>query len=468
MVLGLSLLHCCNKKETVAELDEPIQVEWIYRKEWTGGGRFGGVSETGKIEVKREPPVVISAGCWEPKPELGATTDEVAFRCDVGQPWRLAYLAKSGAHAFQHCDEVLGNGAKPNFSGMPPFDVAAPRLVECGATNDRQRPIPNFASLWTEIRMRTNDARLADILIGSAQLPFRTKRDYEGKTLDDWEDGFELLSPAEKKRVDANLEKRLLEKKPPLPLLTRAIWHVSALEPKLEGAYRARADELLPQKRSEAGDRMLMVLLARLHLLGDTSAGELACRALATAESSLASELKIIIAFAKHRCDKAREDLEKNFCALEYDCGDGRQRHLCTKDEVSVHLAEDVRGFATNRAASYDNESPALAAGYVFDELPKNVLLAAERRGYAGPSEGESCFNENMKPDHECDCFSEPHDLEEAVCELDGKTEGYYHKGCRILIDDANKRIRVYPQPKPDAVPPTLKPSASPSASGGD
>lgn len=242
---------------------------------------------------------------------------------------------------------------------------------------------------------------------------------------------------------------------------------MSALEPSLKDTYRARVDELLQTRKSDKADRTLMVLIARLHMLGDVAAGELACRALGGTPSAASGELKIIVALAKYRCDKARADLEEKFCDSSYDCGDGRQRHLCTKDEVDKHLAEDVKGFATDRAASYDSESPALAAGYVFDELPKSLLLAAARRGYAGPSEGESCFNESMKPDHECDCFNEPHDLEDAVCELEGKTEGYYHKGCRIVIDDEAKRVRVYPMPKEDAAKPasSASVSASPSAS---
>jgi hypothetical protein len=468
MVLGLSLLHCCNKTETVAEIDDPIRVEWIYRRVFTGGGRGGGMSETGMLEVKRDPVIKINAGCWEPKPQLAATTDEVAFRCDEGKPWRLAYLGKGGAWAFLHCDDVLGTAGAPDFAAMPAFDVALPRLVDCGAHQNQHRPQPSFAAFWTEAKTRTSDARLAELLMQSAHMPFRVERKYDGKTEDDWEDGYALLPPGEKKRVDVYLERRLREKSPPISLFQRAVWHVSPLDAGLKDSYRARVEELLASKpKSDAGARDLMVLIARLHLLGDPNAGELACRTLSnTWLDTFSQDLKVIVAFAGYQCEKAREDLEKNPCNVAYDCGDGRQRHLCTKEEVMATAADDVKALATDRTATNRSESPALAAGYVFDELPKSVQLAAARRGYAGPSVSTSCYADDANPNEECDCFSEALDLDEAVCELAGKTEGDYHKGCRIVIDDANQRIRVYPQPKPDAKPATSSKPAT-SASGG-
>lgn len=465
MVLGLSLLHCCNKTETVATLDEPLEIEWIYRKRWTGSGRFGGVSESGTIEVKRTPPVKIDAKCWEPKPELGATKDEVAYRCEEGAPWRLRYLARSEAYAFLHCDYVLGSGAKPDFAKMPSFEAAAARLVECGADDAKNRPDPNYAALFTEIKARTGDARLVEILLGSVDFPFRVVREYDGKTSDDWEDGYALLPDAEKKRVDAELEKRLGRKNPPDSFLDRALWHVSPLAPRLKDVYRARAEELRAKKLSVRAGRALLTLVARLQLLGDPDAGAIACDVLRKPElQDVGSAFFEVVAFASYRCDHVRAGVERSPCRLTFDCGEGEQSHLCTKEELHAKLPAEVRGFATQRTAQADVQAPDLAAAYVYDELPKSVLLSAERRQYAGPSEGASCYTPDARLDVECDCFNEPRDKEQAVCELDGGTEGY-HKGCRILIDDAKKRVMVFPEPKD---PSTGLPKPKPSASAGD
>ena len=136
------------------------------------------------------------------------------FGRDEGVAWRLRYLGQTGAYAFAHCDEVLGNDKKPDFTKMPSFEAAAPRLVECGADDDKKRPEPNYASRFGEIKARAGDARLADILLGSVDRPFRVVREYDGKVNDDWEDGYAFLPPAEKKRVDAELEKMLQRKNP--------------------------------------------------------------------------------------------------------------------------------------------------------------------------------------------------------------------------------------------------------------
>jgi hypothetical protein len=465
IVLGLSLLHCCNKKETVATLDEPLEIEWIYRKQWTGSGRFGGVSESGTIEVARTPPVEFDAGCWEPKPQLGATKDEVAYRCDDGAPWRLRYLGQSGAYAFLHCDDVLGSADKPDFAKMPSFEAAAARLVECGADDDsgKMRPEPNYAALWTEIKARAGDARLADILLGSVDLPFRVKRDYDGKTSDDWEDGYALLPDTEKKRVDAELEKRLGRKNPPDSFLDRALWHVSPLAPHLKDVYRARADERRKKKATTRASRAVLTMVARLHLLGDPEAGAIACDMLEKPElDQVGNGLLEVIALANYRCEYVRAGVEKSFCQLGFDCGEADKTHLCTKEELFAELPEDVRGLATKREAFANSQAPSLAAAYVYGELPRNVLLAAARRRYQGPAEDlPSCWLDEPKLDAECRCFFEPRDKEQAVCDLDGGTHGHYKKGCHVVIDDDKKRVQTFPEPKPEAAVPKPKPSAS-------
>jgi hypothetical protein len=457
MVVGASLVQCCNKTKTVATLDDPLPIKWEYQRRFTGGGRLGGLSESGIITVQQKPSVSFDAGCWEPHPELAATKEAVAYRCEPSKPWSLAYLAKSGPYALPYCGSVLGSGPRPDFAHMPALPAVAPRLLHC--LLNEVTPAPSH--VYREVKLRGGDAALGKLLLQASdfsyppfpELAYEDRKN--SKAYDGWELGYELLSAAARKKLDAGLRERLEQERPPLDLIRRALWHVPSLDTDLKPVYLARAKQLVGAP-AEA-ELVLVVLLARLALLHADQVGALACdileRAPARSYPGGAYEVGVlqVLALTRTHCEGVTQRLDQNWCRLGYDCGSDKNQHLCTQAELDQKIPGKVRARALDRNGwrhtQQDWPHALLAASYAQGSLPARVTLAAKRRHYAVLPD-TPCFK--AKPDQSCDCFASEDEKQKAVCTLDGGTHGTLPNRCRMVIDDKRKGIITYSHELPE------------------
>lgn len=451
MVLGLSLLHCCNKRKVVASLDDPVRVEWVYERKLHGRGRLGGIDETGTLYVARVPPTELRANCWQPSPELRATPvgTELAYRCAPEQTWQLVYFAKSRPLGFQLPDSPLGTGEQPAFERIEPFEKVASALVE----HMQEKP-HNYEMMsrdvYEEVLERGGPEALFAALSATRKLAFAYDETHTPNDLgfaDPWAMMAARLPKHLAERLDAELRRDLSASKLEPAHLERAVWRMAPNDAKLAPALERHATEHAAKGSTPA----VALVLARLVAHDGERAGEIACRALSATKNDLdpypaEATLFAIVAKSGSVCGAVSARLRKRPCSTEHDCGPPSARRLCTKADLAVPVDQHLGSRSKwNAPSKLGADAALLAAAYAQGELPQRVKRAAARRRYAILDEGVSCAATDGGKSS-CPCIAYLEDPSGVACSVDPEQSIGRHLGnCTLRVDDAAERIEILP-----------------------
>jgi hypothetical protein len=308
------LQGCCwDKKDTVAEVDEPIQAEWIDERTWvlSGGGRTlipFYPSYSTYVRIHTNPEATFSPGCHEPDPELvsDSTGARLAFRCITSRPWRLV--------------QTIAQLVKYRGSLRRAFE---------------------------ELHARAGDEALARVLVSSAE--WHGVDSPSGDTPDPWHTSFQKLPEQQQQVVKQGLLGRLSEEHLNPRVLETAASVVSSRDRGAVDALVLGASTVLEGPISETVHVALTWALWRLVDTGDARVGVLGCRAF----DHWKSDDMVLLTIARYgtRCDAAADHAADSACWAMADCGGESKFELCSQEDLLLEVGH-IRYFRLCRQAN--------------------------------------------------------------------------------------------------------------------
>lgn len=383
-MLLIALLGCDRE---LATLDSP-KATWTHRKEFHGGGRLGGISQWGGLEVEDYPE--HRTACYGQPAELEGGEGWVAYRC--GGDWYPVHLGPS--LLLEDC----GNRTPP-----APLEDRWLQVLGC------QHNTPSQV-----LEQATEAGVLDGLMLGSLDLELKT---WNGE--DAWMKAWEALPPEQQVTLEPHL-RQAFEQPTSAPRLLRALTlleHDTAPEELVQ-----RARELIPEQGAPR-DLALEMLLRQSR--GAPGNADVACGMLqdgATPEEWLAMNL---VAEARLPCAIPPMPV----CTPDLGC-DGR---LCSPDELVARVTLVLDG---EREGSLEEAWFAHAAA--TGVLDPTVERQAQRLLYDRvPTEPRCDLVE--APGLACNCFHHPGLIEDAICSMDGGRA--LTADCILVADDAKGTV---------------------------
>jgi hypothetical protein len=403
----------CSRTETLIAEDSENGVSWVRVQksglsvECAGGHGFGfclPTSEQSVHTVIRTPDdsFPVSFSCFDEAAIVAEPSmKRFAMRCKT-EKWALLIRGSKKSLLWGDAFEEL-----PEWSEVPPLHEVA-HLV--------WQSTPDQAALIDELRATRGEAGLVDLLVATAGM--------EG---DAWTTAYQTLSETDQQTAAAALEKHLRGSPVSSPGVVRRAF--DALVPsKHEDRIPAFTRHLdsMPEDAHPEIDALIGLLS---HTDPDT-ASKLACSRAAT---HCAAGCQLALAVSSAPCSALAERIDATRCAPALLCDQG----VCPR----AALDEYARGVFASLAPGAD---PPLRD-------PKLTLLAAERRGLAGPMHRSiergrystdpvalSC-GDAMQSGEPCRCDDD--ELAENVCQA--KHNEATTTFCDVAIDDDRRRLRA-------------------------
>jgi hypothetical protein len=418
----------CDKSETLARIESPIEAELAFETTKTVGGSGNHFVCSPRIITSES--LELTTGdrrvSLPDSPKAGRPaqliSDEAGRRLAYrlgDNPWRVVYVGKTKLLVAP--DSLLVRAAEVDFKNVPALDRAAPAIFRESAKQQRDL-LAEFSTLGPDA--------LASLLVATFDAPAAPD--------DLWEKAFNELPPPQKASVQQALRKATAARTP-VPQLLRLTRVARIDTPALAIAALSAADAA-----GKEGDQYgtASAVLAQAALIDAKTAAGHACNWLGDPHrKDVRTAALLAIAADRAACDKLPAALAGfDACARELRCG-AEIRHdspLCTADEAAQRARAALDAIAKwddSRSASPES---ALAAAALASAAPDERLrLANARRAYRAVQTGESCeVAEHAAEACRCDAAA----LFEAACKApDSKS---WVENCNFTIDDAARSIR--------------------------
>lgn len=458
---------CRDKQATVAQLDGPLKVRWIFKVGYQGSHGPCIVPERRQqsfLLIHGASMIKHRMACWEPRPQLAADASKslVAYRCDTNKPWILLHVGKKRALADPRAK--LGQGDRPRWEGAPTFADSALRMMQARRCN--------LPELFDEVEQRLGAEGMEQLLTRAASVQLCGWRPYS-KYKSSWELRLRKLSAAAQQRVQARMQAALAGDDASHWLVRRVAVLTPLDDEQLRGHLarhvRRHLDALIAERTTAVKDdpslpalHSAIIAIQRLALKDRAAAAALACHALRLRERSadLMIDALAVVTYAGARCPAVGEIA----ASRPLGCWASRARcpakggtfEGCRPGVLAPVVGRVVEEAARREGTFYDRDreaSPAvvLAALQAHGPIPAWIATAAARSRYRLDQPGinernvPSCKSKQLKSGSRCRCFWSVDSLAWVLCALDpGPLAGALdHTDCRYRVDDAKKTITV-------------------------
>jgi hypothetical protein len=418
----------CDKSETLARIESPIEAELAFETTKTVGGSGNHfvcsprivTSETLELTTgDRHVRLPDSPKAGRPALLISDESGQrLAYRLG-DNPWRIVYVGKT--KLLVGPDSLLVRAAEVDFKTVPALDRAASAIF-------RESP-QQQSDLFAEFRT-LGPAALASLLVATFDAPAAPN--------DLWEKAFHELPPPEKARVEQALRKAT-SARAPVPQLLR-LTRVARIDTPALATTALQAADAAGKESNDHGTAS--AVLAQAALIDAKTASGYACNWLGDAHRLDARTAALLVLAAdRATCDKLPPAVAGlDACARELRCGT-EIRHdspLCTADEAARRARAALDAIAKWDESKSASPESALASAALASAAPDERLrLANARRAYRAVQTGESCeVAEHAVEACRCDAAA----LAEAACKAADRKS--WVENCNFTIDDAARSIR--------------------------